>query len=870
MTPQETLASLYGEDLALAQELIEAESYQIGAQRFNFAMEAKAERGEGADTRIARPLISDLIAPVVAGIESFVEKAFSGVAGRRHSAAKFLRTINSERAAFIALRVLLNTVTAAPPVAAAGGKVDNRLVLVAVNMNIGAAIEDEVRFGRIRDENAKRFNRVVMPNIAKRAGDHFRRAYGRAVEASMVQDQQLDEWDHWSNLEKESVGLKLLEIVMATTGLVQLESINPGNPRLHRQVVTLSETHAAWLNERTVAQAGLVPAHAPMVVPPKPWTSPTSGGYWFNEDKSPLQLVRGSRKRNKRYAEMDLTNVLQAINTIQDTAWEVNTKVLEVAKAVLLMPHPPVKKMPAKDPLALPDKLTPEESADEARLKAWKKVAATGYRKEKARASRRYKLEGTIEQAEKCSRFERIWFPYSLDFRGRIYAASTSFSPQGSDIDKGLLKFADAPEIGEDGAYWLKMHGGNVAGMDKKPLEERIKWVEDNESLILDIAMHPLDNLWWATHADSPFCFLAFCFEYAQWKIEGPRYRCGLAIAFDGSCSGIQHFSAMLQDEVGGKAVNLIPSDTPCDIYRLVADKVNLVIDRDMAKGTADTSEAVTDPDTGEITMKLKRGTKGLAATWRKWEVTRNETKRSVMTLPYGSKKFGFADQLLEDIIQPAIDEHGEDTFPGKSECARYLAGLIWDALGTTVVAAVEAMNWLQKVATVLTKADMPCHWVTPVGFPVWQAYRLPSDHRIDTVICGSIRVRISVAANESQEGPKGLDPHKQASGISPNFVHSMDASHLMLTVLEASKDGVQSFACIHDSFGTAPGWAGKLFSAVRECMVKTYTERDVIQDFYNVFQAALTEDQLAALPAFPAKGTLDLTQIRSSSYCFA
>ncbi|ATN92952.1 RNA polymerase [Ralstonia phage RPSC1] len=870
MTPQETLASLYGEDLALAQELIESESYQIGAQRFNMAMEAKAARSEGADTRIARPLIADLIAPVVEGLEAFLEKAYSGVAGRRHSAAKFLRTINAERAAFIALRVVLNTVTATPPAQATTGKVDNRIVLVAVNMNIGAALEDEARFGRIRDENAKRFNRVIMPNIAKRSGDHFRRAYGRAVEASMVQDRELDPWEHWTNLEKETVGLKLLEIIMATTGLVQLESINPGNPRLHRQIVVLSEIHAAWLNERTAAQAGMVPAQAPMVVPPKPWTSPTSGGYWFNEDKSPLQLVRGSRKRNKRYAEMDLTNVLKSLNTIQDTAWEVNERVLEVAKAVLLMKNPPVKKMPARDPLELPEKLTQEEADDEDRLKAWKKLAATGYRKEKARASRRYKLEGTIQQAEKFSKFERIWFPYSLDFRGRIYAASTSFSPQGSDIDKALLKFADAPEIGTDGVYWLKMHGGNVAGMDKKPLEERVKWVEDNEALIMDIARNPLDNTWWATHADSPFCFLAFCFEYAQWRIQGPTYRCGLAIAFDGSCSGIQHFSAMLQDEVGGQAVNLIPSDKPSDIYRLVADKVNLVIDKHLKDGTSDVMGTITDPDTGEITDKLKRGTKTLAATWRAWGVTRDETKRSVMTLPYGSKKFGFADQLLEDVIQPAIDEHGEDVFPGKAECARYLAGLIWDALGTTVVAAVEAMVWLQKVAGVLTKAEMPCHWITPVGFPVWQAYRLSSDHRIDTVICGSIRVRIMVAANESQEGPKGLDPHKQASGISPNFVHSMDASHLMLTVLEASRQGVHSFACIHDSFGTAPGWAGKLFTAVRECMVTTYTERDVIQDFYNVFQAALTEDQLAALPDFPKKGTLDLTQIRNSSYCFA
>ena len=35
----------------------------------------------------------------------------------------------------------------------------------------------------------------------------------------------------------------------------------------------------------------------------------------------------------------------------------------------------------------------------------------------------------------------------------------------------------------------------------------------------------------------------------------------------DGSCNGLQNFSAMLRDEVGGKAVNLIPSDKPQDVY---------------------------------------------------------------------------------------------------------------------------------------------------------------------------------------------------------------------------------------------------------------------------------------------------------------
>jgi DNA-directed RNA polymerase len=33
-----------------------------------------------------------------------------------------------------------------------------------------------------------------------------------------------------------------------------------------------------------------------------------------------------------------------------------------------------------------------------------------------------------------------------------------------------------------------------------------------------------------------------------------------LPVAFDGSCNGLQNYSMMLRDEVGGAATNLVPS----------------------------------------------------------------------------------------------------------------------------------------------------------------------------------------------------------------------------------------------------------------------------------------------------------------------
>ena len=52
-----------------------------------------------------------------------------------------------------------------------------------------------------------------------------------------------------------------------------------------------------------------------------------------------------------------------------------------------------------------------------------------------------------------------------------------------------------------------------------------------------------------------------------------------MPIALDGTCNGLQHYAAMLRDEVGGKAVNLVPSDKPSDVYgdvaKIVRDKLS-------------------------------------------------------------------------------------------------------------------------------------------------------------------------------------------------------------------------------------------------------------------------------------------------------
>ena len=47
------------------------------------------------------------------------------------------------------------------------------------------------------------------------------------------------------------------------------------------------------------------------------------------------------------------------------------------------------------------------------------------------------------------------------------------------------------------------------------------------------------------------------------------HHACRLPVHMDGSCNGLQHYAALGRDEAGGRAVNLLPSDAPQDVYKV-------------------------------------------------------------------------------------------------------------------------------------------------------------------------------------------------------------------------------------------------------------------------------------------------------------
>lgn len=816
---------LYAEELRL-----ENEARQMGINRFNQDLSRKIEEGQESGTYYGSALMKRSVAPLAAAITELLAEAKKGKAGRRHIAVRYLELIKPETASYMTCKALLDTFTRPSNTS-------------RVALQIGQMIEDEVRYADFQEQEPGLWNKVTRQTV------HQQDRHKRTVLMHTYQ-KHVAHWEPWKQTDRMQLGAKLLEMFIASTGFAEMVNVPQSGGKL-QSVIRPTEAVARWMEETRENASALSPAYLPMVIKPEPWNSPFGGGY-VSPTLRPLTIVKTP---NRAYLEElaslpnQLKPIYEAVNALQEVPWRVNASVLEVMHR-LWQQGATVAGLPQRDetpiePYPFPD--TPKEDLSEdqkEQLTAWKRQATVIHGHNAKIRSKRIQIARTLGVADKFSQYEEIFFPHTLDFRGRVYAVPMFLNPQGADVSKGLLEFAEGKSIGDStGPGWLAIHGANVFGYDKADLESRIDWVEEKSHRICDIAEDPYADLWW-TEADKPWCFLAFCFEWAGFIKNGADHVTRIPIAQDGSCSGLQHFSAALRDPVGGKAVNLLPADTPADVYQEVADIV-------VAKLRSETS--------------ISGSNAALAGRILDFGVDRKTTKRATMTLPYGSTKYSCRTFVLEWITEKTekMTEKGEQSplRDQESDAAGYLSELVWDSIGEVVIAARSAMDWLRDTAKVLSKEALPVIWTTPDGLPIMQEYRDQKARRVKTRF-GDRFVYLNIREEQDK-----LDSRRQANGVAPNWVHSMDATHLRMAILYGKDNGISNFAVIHDSFGTHACDTDVLNACLRESMVHLY-EGDVLEDFADEVRQILPTSE--NIPPKPLAGDLDLNLIKESDYVFA
>lgn len=863
---------------------LENEYRNMAMDKLKETLKYKETKGAASHTALGTGLINHLYTQLATNMKAWVDLMLTpkrGVKPMYYPLLKYAHAQFKDEDTFISilcLSLLSNVINqiVLP-------QKDNKTMLSNVGASIGDQIKDEVHLQEflnylhgqdyqnyinssmfqdwLKANNRKMFEFTNIPigilnGLKMRNSDYYRRYYVQQIEKKLLDSSIPWKAKTFERAEWMTLGGKLVEILLASTDLFALKSIGGSTDDIHATQKFLD----IWQANTDYAILHAY-KNCPTIIPPKDWTSISAGGYYgelsvFNKAIRVYRFTEGGyyyEKYFKKLKSADLSKPFKALNAIQATPWKIDKKVLKVAHEIVKMGGDRAG-LPSTEPYqGLPPLIKPTDEE----LKEHKHKMFLQYKKESRRKGKMVRVLATLHTAERFKDYDHIYFPCNMDFRGRIYPIP-SFSFQGDDLNKGLIQFADAPKVTDPSAErWFLIAGAEFAGIDKVSFTDEIKWVKENEQNILDTAADPIAMLDWWGNLDAPFEFLQFAFEYKEMidyksKHDGSiiGWSTGVPIAFDGTCSGLQHFSAILRDPVGAEAVNLKPSDKPQDIYGRVAHVVNQVLKHDSEHGTAD--------EWDEDKNRPKYGTKTLAQLWLNFGVDRKVTKRSVMTLAYGSKEYGFREQVFTDTVEPHLDE-GVFTEYNARPCAAYMAKVIWHSVRKVVVKAVEGMEWLQKVTRMICKNENVVQWTTPMGLIIHQPY-LITKSKTYRLRFAQTQKRIYVPYTLGD-----VDSTHQANSIAPNFIHSMDASHLQLTVCTAKDNGIDHFAMIHDSYGTTLEHAGLMFKTIRECFVKLYTEHDVLKEFAEEV-SHLTEKKL---PDLPEKGSFNINEVLSSLYAF-
>jgi len=561
--------------------------------------------------------------------------------------------------------------------------------------------------------------------------------------------------------------------------------------------------------------------HYPMLIPPRPWKGPEDGGY-FLYPASVLRYYNYEQQMKPLYEQHDQLSLLyESLNVLGETPWRINQDVYNVVKQAWAEGGA-VADIPSRSDLPLP--VPGPEGKTPQWYKQLQRIQTENYNKNSLRCDLLLKLQ----VAEKFSE-DVMYFPHNMDFRGRVYPIPPHLNHMGSDLCRGLLTFAEGMPLGQRGLYWLKIQLANLYGQDKIPFEQRVAWAEEHLSEVEDSATRPLRGRRWWLKAEDPWQCLACCFELhrAINHPEGPeKYVSSLPIHQDGTCNGLQHYAALGGDEQGAKSVNLLPADRPQDVYADVAALVQARIAQDAANG-----------------MEIANMLKG--------QVNRRIIKQTVMTSVYGVTFIGARQQIAN-----ALKDRGVLNEDARYQASVYLARATFDSIGEMFTGARSIMDWFATCATLVAKRNRLVSWTTPLGLPVSQPYKKLSKKNILKTAFQTITLE-----NESS-GP--VNSLRQRSAFPPNFVHSLDSSHMLLTALACKRKGIM-FSSVHDSYWSHACNVDQMNVELRDAFVELH-RRPLLQRLYDQFSK---DNPDVPFPPVPERGSFDLDLVKKSPYFF-
>ena len=791
---------------------IENEMESRGFASYSNRVQKNIEKGRASDNSYAIHLIKTGLQPHSEAIQKFVDRAWRGKPGPKAIAAKLLQKFpDPDVVSYITWKAVLDLVSS------------EKATATAVAIKIGNLLEDELRFSVFEERNPK-FFKVLKEHIS----DTQHHGYRRTMMMGHMRNHGY-EFQNWNKEDKLRVGLKLIELLMHSVGLVKMVTRGNFHKKTRKTYLEFTEESMEWIKRQKSNRLAAYPLLMPCLIQPREWPD---GGFYSER----LRRIKEVKSSDTIYLN-DLQNkrpvaFYEALNALQNTEWSVNQKVLDVAN-YCWNTNTPVGCLIDAEPEPLPPKPFDIAENDLARKK-WRRAASIIHDLNAHNRAKRFQCMMMLDTGEKFSTGS-FYHVAQADFTGRIYPVSGTFNPQTTDLSRGLHQFAEGGPIkNEKDAGWLGIAGANHWGLNKKSFKERIDWAyNEGKHMAIDVAGNSegFVGLW--SKADDPFQFLAWCLEWSQFHDEGFGFISKHPVLLDGSNNGFQHLAALTLDQDLAVSVNLLASEEPQDLYNNI--RTNLIVN------LADSDSIY-------------------AQDWfnQRELITRKLIKKPIMCIPYSGTIYGITNIIIDYVAKEKIEfPWGTDSFKHYN----FLAIKIKESVDNICPTASNVMNYLNGIARCFAKEDKIIEWTTPSGFFVKQNYLVTKSKQIETKF-GHSKVRLHLAENT-----KDVDKKKTTQSFPANFIHSLDAANVHLALQKAKAKGLNQFTTIHDCFGAPASDIEDFINCAKESFVQIYQDY-VLDDLYN--QAAKQLKDPAKLPSPLDMGELHISEVMSAPYVFS
>lgn len=510
------------------------------------------------------------------------------------------------------------------------------------------------------------------------------------------------------------------------------------------------------------------------------------------------------------FKELLGTTAIKAVNKLQQVGWSINKDVLEAVVKSPEMFYSTTSKSPEN-------------------------------------MSKKIDYAYTVAKAKSLAEVDEFYYALDVDYRGRVYYVESYMNFQGSDLARSLLSFSEAKPVTPVGLHWLKVHcassynqsysrdnipswctsdykshldseGLDDISVDKMTIKDRALWVDHNLPHVYLTAMKKKIQ-----NCEKPVAYLAACIELLKYKEANGEYSSSLPIPIDGSNNGWQHLGAISKDTQTGELVGLVPVEIQNDFYVQTAKKL---------------IEITKDETRRDIlhSMPMKKIRKGIS-------------KRGSMTRAYSAGAQKIAENMYQDCKGYGYCEEYGIT----EEICKGLARDLVKAIQLVCPGPLKTMKFLQQLANDrLDQGYGYITWTTPSGFPVIYTCNHQRSEKQRGTINGLGQINHVAKVDTGMSDRRGF-----MCGISPNFIHSMDASHMSIVIDRFSG----SFGAVHDSFSTHACDVDTLLGLTKDVFVEMYDKDNYFNDI---------EERLEATAEQPELGSLCINEVKGSDYFFA